>query len=689
MGNLYVATGGGNAIEKYKPVGGYYVNAPLPAGLNFDETTGIISGTPAAAGPATNYTITAYNFGGSAAATVNIKVLASSTDADLSALQISSGTLMPVFAPGTTSYTASVPNTVTAIALTPTTRTPGATVKVNGAAVTSGKASANIPLNIGPNTITTVVTAGDGITTQTYTLTVNRDADATLKGVTLSTGSTPTFSSNNTYTASVSPGTTSLTLTPTANDPNAAITVNGIAVTSGAASQSLTLNINPTIINIQVTAADGVTTKNYTVSVSKNGSSDAEVDIALSTGSTLTRVSSVRRVNDYTASVTPATSSLMVTPTASDPNATITVDGVAVASGTASQSISINTNPTVITVQVTAQDGVTFRTNSISVYKNGSSNAGLSVALSTGSMLTYLSNANNVNYSASVTAATGSLTVTPTAADPNATITVDGVTVASGTASQSIAISANPTVITVQLTAQDGTTIRTRSISVYKDGSSNAGFVVSLSTGSALTYLSGTPQALYYSASVTAGTTSLTVTPVSKDPNATITVEGVMVTSGTASQSIALNTNPTIITVQETAQDGVTVRTHSISVYQALSQPPALNNAYISVTKPADSPAIAEDGILVHPGLSPNGDGINDFLQIDNISQYPDNKLSIMNRNGQLVYEAKGYDNSSRVFDGHSSKNGQMQLPGTYFYQLDYTVAGITKHKTGFIVLKY
>jgi len=74
---------------------------------------------------------------------------------------------------------------------------------------------------------------------------------------------------------------------------------------------------------------------------------------------------------------------------------------------------------------------------------------------------------------------------------------------------------------------------------------------------------------------------------------------------------------------------------------------------------------------------------------IDGITKYPDNKLLIMNRNGTLVYEAKGYDNSSKVFDGHSNKNGQLQLPGTYFYSLDYTVGGIIKHKTGFIILKY
>jgi gliding motility-associated-like protein len=115
------------------------------------------------------------------------------------------------------------------------------------------------------------------------------------------------------------------------------------------------------------------------------------------------------------------------------------------------------------------------------------------------------------------------------------------------------------------------------------------------------------------------------------------------------------------------------------------------NDVYepVSVGVQNFEPLLAEDGITVHQGVSPNGDGINDYLQIDNITNYPDNKLSIMNRNGLLVYEAKGYDNSTRVFDGHSNKNGQMQLPGTYFYALDYTANGVTKHKTGFLVLKY
>ncbi len=92
---------------------------------------------------------------------------------------------------------------------------------------------------------------------------------------------------------------------------------------------------------------------------------------------------------------------------------------------------------------------------------------------------------------------------------------------------------------------------------------------------------------------------------------------------------------------------------------------------------------------MVHQGVSPNGDGINDFLTIDGITQYPDNSLMIIDRNGSLIYQAKGYDNSSKAFDGHSGINGKLLQSGTYFYSLDYRVNGQSKHKTGFILLKY
>ncbi|MBS1510508.1 MAG: cadherin-like beta sandwich domain-containing protein [Bacteroidetes bacterium] len=99
-----------------------------------------------------------------------------SSNADLSNLTLSTGTLNPVFASGTTSYTSTVANGVTSVTVTPTTADINATVTVNGNAVTSGSPSASIPLNVGVNTITTVVTAQDATTTKTYTIDVTRAA---------------------------------------------------------------------------------------------------------------------------------------------------------------------------------------------------------------------------------------------------------------------------------------------------------------------------------------------------------------------------------------------------------------------------------------------------------------------------------------------------------------------------------
>jgi len=102
-----------------------------------------------------------------------------SSNANLSNLGLSTGILTPVFSSSTTSYTASVANSVAAIAITPTTADANATITVNGTTVISGNASAPISLNEGTNTITTVVTAQDRTTTKTYTVVVTRAAAGT------------------------------------------------------------------------------------------------------------------------------------------------------------------------------------------------------------------------------------------------------------------------------------------------------------------------------------------------------------------------------------------------------------------------------------------------------------------------------------------------------------------------------
>ncbi|HEY9102777.1 cadherin-like beta sandwich domain-containing protein, partial [Chitinimonas sp.] len=99
-----------------------------------------------------------------------------STDASLSALVLSSGSLSPSFVAATTSYSASVTNGASSITVIPTASSATATIKVNGTAVASGSASAAISLAVGSNSLIVLVTAADGTTTRSYTLTVVRAA---------------------------------------------------------------------------------------------------------------------------------------------------------------------------------------------------------------------------------------------------------------------------------------------------------------------------------------------------------------------------------------------------------------------------------------------------------------------------------------------------------------------------------
>ena len=102
-----------------------------------------------------------------------------SPDASLSALTATAGgtsaTLIPTFSSSTTAYTVNVPYLSTTGSVTPTATEAGAIIRVNGVVVTSGTASSPVALAAGASTtVTIVVTAPDGVTTKTYTVTFNR-----------------------------------------------------------------------------------------------------------------------------------------------------------------------------------------------------------------------------------------------------------------------------------------------------------------------------------------------------------------------------------------------------------------------------------------------------------------------------------------------------------------------------------
>jgi hypothetical protein len=310
--------------------------------------------------------------------------------ANLFDLALSSGTLSTTFNSATTSYTASVSNTTSSITVTPSTgtvipfvdpndRNATTQVRVNGgeyARVLSGESSTALALNVGANPIDVKVTAQDGTTTKTYTVTVTRAAssNAYLSALALSSGGfTSSFASGTLgYTAAsaVSNATTSVTVTPTKSDSNATIKVkvntgSYVTVASGSASGSLSLNVGSNTISVEVTAEDGTTIKTYTVTVTRAASSNADLSaLALSSGTLSPTFDS--GTTSYTASVANSVATgYTVTPTKSDSNASFVK--YLGSTGTTAFSGALAVGANVIRTVVTAEDGTTIKTYTVTV----------------------------------------------------------------------------------------------------------------------------------------------------------------------------------------------------------------------------------------------------------------------------------------------------------------------------------
>ncbi|QPA60158.1 S-layer homology domain-containing protein [Lysinibacillus sphaericus] len=177
VGGYVTADGGAIVTER----GIVYATTANPTTSNskitITGTTGTFTADLSGLNPNTTYHYRAYatnSVGTSYGSDQTFTTGSLSNNADLSNLTLSTGTLSPAFASGTTDYTANVASNVGNIQVTPTLADSYATLTLNGASVTSGIGK-DIALNVGLNTITIIVTAQNQ-TTKIYTITVTRAA---------------------------------------------------------------------------------------------------------------------------------------------------------------------------------------------------------------------------------------------------------------------------------------------------------------------------------------------------------------------------------------------------------------------------------------------------------------------------------------------------------------------------------
>ena len=421
-----------------------------------------------------------------------------STEARLSALALSSGTLSPTFDRDTTSYTANGASG-SRITVTPTTVHSGATVEYLDAADaaltdadTSSADTFEVDLGTDDTVIKVKVTAEDGTTTRTYTVTVKggQSGDTSLSALAVSPGTLdPAFDSGTTELQRERgqrrrarhrrgdgnplprrPSSTWMRRTPTLTDADTASTDTfEVDVVTG-----------DNVIKVKVTAEDGATTETYTVTV-RRLSADASLSALAVSPGTLNPVFA-SDTTGYMVGYAADVSRVTVTPTTAHAGATVEYLDAADATLTDADASSTDTfevdlgtdDDTVIKVKVTAEDGATTETYTLT-FRGPSDDASLSaLALDPGTLSPAFA-PDATSYSASVGTEAERTTVTPTTAHAGATVeyldAADAMLTDADTSSVDtfeVDLVTGENVIKVKVTAEDGTTTRTYTMRVQR-----------------------------------------------------------------------------------------------------------------------------------------------------------------------------------------------------------------------------
>ncbi len=284
--------------------------------------------------------------------------------ANLSSLALSAGSIQPIFAGSTLSYSLAVPNTTTSTTVTANQETVGSTMAVTAtpgpfsSPLLSSTPSAAIPLSVGVNTITVRVTTAVG-SVQDYVVTVTRAASGNVNLAALSVSSglmTPAFSpSIQAYTVNVANSVAGLTVSAAAQDV-ASTTVSLVGTPPGGAGQPSPLFLAPlgvgtTTVSIVVTHAAG-NSQTYTLTITKNSADLSGLVVSTGTIDLALTPSFNSGTLAYTATAPPLTPQVLVTPTVAALGSTVTVNG-----GLPTTPVVLSGPATVISVVVTPVTG--------------------------------------------------------------------------------------------------------------------------------------------------------------------------------------------------------------------------------------------------------------------------------------------------------------------------------------------
>lgn len=412
-----------------------------------------------------------------------------------------------------------------------------------------------------------------------------------LASLTVSPGTLqPAFDRSTTqYRADLTSDITNVTITAQPAVAGDSIAINGQTTTSRAI--ALEPPGSTTIVNVVVSETN-TNSRTYVIRLIRAGlaGNNSLQNLVVSPGTLAPTFDPNLQV--YTASVANNTGSVAVTPTLSDPAATMTVNGQPAISGQAQTvSLSGGGENTVITIAVTAQNEA-VKTYQVTVSRGRSNNNNLqSLGISPGTLSPAFragTTGYTVNLPATLASNVTSIRVTPTLQDDTATMTVNGQATTSGqTQTAPLPTPGSNNFINIVVVAQDGTP-KTYSVNVIRAALGGNNNLQSLTVSPTGLNPSFTASTTSYTLGVGSGVSSVTVTPRPQDTAATITVTsngpGPVTTSGQA-RTIPLRDAglSTTINIVVRAPNG-SEKPYTITVDRATPPPPSGNNNLQNLT---------------------------------------------------------------------------------------------------------
>jgi len=161
-------------------------------------------------------------------------------------------------------------------------------------------------------------------------------------------------------------------------------------------------------------------------------------------------------VTSYTATVPYATASVAVSATAEADTSTVEINGNA-----SPQTVNLTEGDNTITVDVTAEDATTKTYTVVITREVGANNANVTNLSISDVMLSQLFDPDVSSYDGTANSGVDSVLVSVLTESPVATVTVNGVS-----ATQAVALGANPTNLTIVITAEDSVTTKTYTVAI-------------------------------------------------------------------------------------------------------------------------------------------------------------------------------------------------------------------------------